>query len=767
MKIIFSEIKNSDIFEDDFAHLSARRGTIEFKKMSAAGGIAVVYAPNGTGKTSLANLLSAEVSKENCVFYATNECGGTISPETNSFHIVRDQIDRNVIKGETTDYLIGAQIRREYELKDRIDSMFMEAYKALSVKYKREFMVSKVGDCLLVCLESLQGGTYRKAIEYIRSIVNAKQHGQNIDKAEFIEFIRNGKNKPCDFEMNEEQKRFVVSDLSQAKIVRKILEINPESIVPNADIVLLEQNDDAIAVLNKYHSYDNCIVCDNILFNGDDLLSKKTKNRQNIYNRLDDETKSILDQIVLNSSISVFDPFSIKETVSSFISNGNPVDLLKLQQKLKRCIVEIGYEMFDDLFHCFDNTSLFEDFSEYSQLIATKPQLDSEELLFIEDVVSENIGKNIRVVRDDENGGVYRLKIGDKDLLGVDRSEMELSTGEQNFISLAFELLLARRSNKKYVVIDDPISSLDSVYKNKIAFCIIKFLENKNQIVLTHNTDLVRLLDVQHHSCFNLYILNNVHDGENGFIPVSEYEKKLLINLHCLVAFFQDKGEVRLAKVINNRRQFLMSMIPFIRGYSHICLDPYDYYGKLSGIMHGYNTRSLDIIPIYNKLFGAVFSGSETIGPDDILELDCSGLDIIDKGHLPLLADTLEQTLVYYYLRMKVERELAEIFDLKVKDGMMLSQIIQKAFRCSEADPCYEKMREFRIFFVSRKTLLNEFNHFEGNMNIFQPAIDITKSALQKEVLEINNKLAEVRRFRQTQLLPVIKKDDDSFNFHS
>jgi len=38
-----------------------------------------------------------------------------------------------------------------------------------------------------------------------------------------------------------------------------------------------------------------------------------------------------------------------------------------------------------------------------------------------------------------------------------------------------------------------------------------------------------------------------------------------------------------------------------------------------------------------------------------------------------------------------------------------------------------------RIFFTSRKTLLNEFNHFEGNLNIFQPAIDISDTALEKE----------------------------------
>lgn len=79
--------------------------------------------------------------------------------------------------------------------------------------------------------------------------------------------------------------------------------------------------------------------------------------------------------------------------------------------------------------------------------------------------------------------------LDDQALLGLDRSEMHLSSGEQNFISLAFALLLARHSEQEFIVVDDPISSFDSVYKNKIAFCIVKFLENKKQIILTHNTD--------------------------------------------------------------------------------------------------------------------------------------------------------------------------------------------------------------------------------------------------------------------------------------
>ena len=132
---------------------------------------------------------------------------------------------------------------------------------------------------------------------------------------------------------------------------------------------------------------------------------------------------------------------------------------------------------------------------------------------------------------------------------------------------------------------------------------------------------MLRLLDVQLNNCFNLYILNNVHDGTNGFIPVSEREKKLLINLHDLISLFQNKKN-ELKDALHDRRQFLMAMVRFMRGYAHINLDPTDRYGQLSAIMHGYGTESLDVIPIYNSLFGEVFEGTELISVADVLNID-------------------------------------------------------------------------------------------------------------------------------------------------
>lgn len=243
----------------------------------------------------------------------------------------------------------------------------------------------------------------------------------------------------------------------------------------------------------------------------------------------------------MDSKLGENDPFEIKETVLAFIASGEVNAISNLREEILIYVNEIVDEMIDALFNIFISTPMYSWWDEYTTLLETQPTLDSEELLYIQEIISENIGRNIRITRDDDNDHNFKLMLDNQALLGLDRSEMHLSSGEQNFISLAFALLLARHSEQEFVVLDDPISSFDSVYKNKIAFCIIKFLENKKQIILTHNTDLIRLLNVQLDDCFNLYILNNVSGGRNGFLPVKSEEKNILISLSDLVKLFQNK----------------------------------------------------------------------------------------------------------------------------------------------------------------------------------------------------------------------------------
>ena len=172
MKLKFSLIKNGTIFPEYFQHLDESNGTIEFKKMKGPGGLAVVYAPNGTGKSSFANLLNIEKTSNEKDFRAIDDKGNVIVPDSNAFHIIEDQLNRNIIKGKETDYLVGEQIRKEYELRDHIDSLFQTAFINLNNKYKSDFKVSKVGDYLLGQMGSLSKNAL--AYEYIRDLVKTQ-----------------------------------------------------------------------------------------------------------------------------------------------------------------------------------------------------------------------------------------------------------------------------------------------------------------------------------------------------------------------------------------------------------------------------------------------------------------------------------------------------------------------------------------------------------------------------------------------------------------
>lgn len=737
----FSKIKNGNIFKEEYLDLFITgNASIEFKMQpQAQGGIVVLYAPNGTGKTSLSAVLANEENSEENYFLADYN-GTSISGSDKKFHVIKDQNNRNVIPGDTSDYLIGADIRREYELKNKISDGFTKAFTQLPKTIKDEYKITKIGDFLLTKIENID------AVRYIKDIIPTRSRGRNIIHSEFIQFIKDTTHKIIPENICEEKLKFIINDCCSSKLVEKIIGTILEQIVKNEEIPFIEQNDDAIELLQKYKHLHLCIVCDNADYNADELLPVKQENRRRIYENLDIKTKELLDMIVNDTSLKLSDPFFIKEKVMAFISNGNAQVIQELKEELNIYISYITSKILNTLLGCFDGTTMLEDYDAYTQLLGTQPQIDSEELLFIQEIISENIGPEITIVRDEQNDNNFKLMLAGQDFLGVERKNLHLSTGEQNFISLAFELLLARRTDKEFIVMDDPISSFDSVYKNKIAFCIVKFLENKKQIVFTHNTDLIRLLEVQQNGCFNLYLFNNTEGGKNGFIRVNKVEKEILINLYKLVKLFQNCDNTFI-ECIRNERQFLMAMIPFMRGYAHISNDVEHIYENLSGVMHGYETSSVNASEIYKKLFGYIFTEDNVISVNDILNLNCSEIDIIDSEQYPLLAETLKQTLIYYYLRMKVEKELVDVFQIEINPNhpLMLNQLIRKSFSHLPQDADAEQKRAYQVFFTSRKTLLNEFNHFEGNMNIFQPAIDIEATALQREIDSIEAKLIQLR----------------------
>ena len=767
-KLKFYKLKKEDIFKDSFINFN-QNNEIEFRKKGDSN-IAVLYGPNGTGKTSLAKILDSnnkDIGKEFKVEYK----GIEYTEKDNSiFHVINDQNNRNIIAGETSDYFIGDNIKRECELKKYIDSEFENLFKNIIVKSLKERFGISSGKSKIIDYISDSDIKF-----FVMNIVNNKARGKNIDKKIFVERIEQLPVREIDEnEYDNNKYEYIRQNFSDNNsIIYRI--INISKVCMSLEIKEVEENQVALKVLEKFKYLDECVVCDNSDFNREELIQRKNSNKDRIINSLDKETKEIVSEIISLIDDSKNDPFNIKETLLKAISLGEFNLINDLQEEIKKYFKIMDKKINNYFKECLNEGDLKEKYKEYLDIIKEQPEITDEEVLFIKNIVSENIGKDIELKRDEKEENKFNLFLGGKDIFNVNRDKLHLSNGEQNFISLAFEFLKAKKSEASIIVLDDPISSFDSIYKNKIAFCIIRFLQNKNVLVLTHNTDLIRLLEYQLQGCFNFYLFNNSDDANNGFIKVCKKEQDIFLNLDKLINLFR-KG---ILNEIKNEELFLFSMIPFMRGYANIIGDSYSYV-KLSKVMHGYETEKINLTTIYNKLFGdeyclkellilleekgyedinlaeeyrkmrsnkkSLFLTQYDITVDDIIDLNLEDIEIIDSNNYPLLNHTLIHTLNYLILRLKVEKELIRIYNIDITQNMSVQQIIMNAFKDKTDDSIEVSKQKIknRVFFTSRKTLLNEFNHFEGNMNIFQPAIDITDEALEKEREDINKYLCEL-----------------------
>ncbi len=716
--IIFNKIQNDGIFDKTFNDL-VKNNSICFSSQ----GIIVVYAPNGTGKTSFINTLSDVETSEIKFWYKDIE----YNKGQNIFSIILDQNDRNIIQGDTKDFYLGENIRKEFELEEKLRNCRSQVIEEIIEKVS-SLNIKNKSSALLDYFDNDEKNFLSKAINN----KNKLKDTSNKDIISFINNIPDMDEVKCDMS----KLIFLMQDVSQNtnSLILLLQKLKDEELKQNENIIRYEENIDAINILKKYNNH-NCIICDNKI-NPESLLEKKQKNEQEILKNLDENTKEILKEI-LKLRIQD-DVFNIKDTVLNTIKCGNKALLEPLITD-----IENYKELYKkNLLREIKNIECFQEFKnlekEYNDLIANQPIIENEDIEFIQQFINDCMDKKFEITRvKDKN--YLQIQLEEQEILNIDRNKLPLSTGEQNFLSLFMEFLRVKNSTNPIVVIDDPVSSFDSIYKNKIIYSIVKVLEKKQVILLTHNIDVIRLLKSQVGKSFNLYILNNTKGSDNnGFIEVNNKELVLLTDLSSLTNFFRKDVFVEIQDV----NLFLYSMIPFLRGYAHIIGND-NLYEQLTKLMHGYMNDNVDIADIYKKLFGdnSFTLESLSVNVDDILSIDLNS-EILNIKNYPLLNKTLKHTLNYLYLRLFVEKELVNIFGIDSTNHNMLGSIINEAFPANENFEINKK----RVFLTSKKTLINEFNHFEGNLSIFQPAIDITDSTLKKETKDIKDFIENLKK---------------------
>ncbi|WP_272518071.1 MULTISPECIES: AAA family ATPase [unclassified Providencia] len=714
MKLTISKLKKGIIFTDEYLKLTENNKLdFEHKKLC------VLYGPNGTGKTSLSKVLGQTKGAE----YDIDIDGVRLTEKDDLVaHIISDQNDRNIIQGETQDFILGEDIRKEYELKENLNAAFSFLFEDELVNLlKKKYQISKIKTHFDELILDKEVRTF------IADIANSKSRGKKIPREEFISVVY-GVKVDSEPEYDNEKLKFFIEDYSKdGSIIRALSSYNFQLNGQEEGIVKLEEQNEALTILKKFSYIDECLVCDHPI----DAL-KKLKQKEQQYevtsNQMGEHEKEIAENIIKN--LSLIDPFGIKSKVRSAIKEEDKTIISKLILDFNHYKSVYWILLKNDFINISTSQSLQETHNAYQELLKNKPVFGSEDILFIEQFLNESLEREISLERDSDNN--IRLMLGGKDFLNKNRQDLELSNGEQNFLSLAFELLKAKNSKCELIVLDDPISSFDSIYKNKLAYAILSFLSLKKTLILTHNTDLIKLLEHQAKECLNLYYFNNIVGENNGFIPINKNERDILLYIHEFLALLRKDIKAE----IFDEKQFIISLVPFMRGLCQIFnLD--EERNKLTQLMHGYCNEKINITDIYEKVFSTeVLDEVHQISAQEIIDWDYTKFNPLKSENYPLLSKTLRHTITYLYLRLNVEKKLVEKYSINTKKYDMLSSIIFKSFKGDDTDKIQN-----RVFFMAKKTLLNEFNHFEMDMNIFQPAIDITDKALIKEREQILGRL--------------------------
>lgn len=713
MQVKFHKIKNKTIFTRDFSPLT-KNNVIDFEEKNK---IAVIYGPNGTGKTSLIKVLSD--ADDTNIEFSIDDQKYNFGKDT--FHVINDQNNRNIISGNAKEFLLGDNIRYEFELQEIIRKERQELISNIILILKNTFSITAASNPLIKVIEN------ENIANFIKDCVNTKSKGLKYNEEKLVELLASLEYIEIP-EYDEKKLLFWKQDFSGKKsIIQQIINFPAYGIVPIPSVSKIEENTVAIDVLNRFHN-DTCIVCDHNIEDLENLLKTKQDHYNGTIDSLDDKTKEMIETII--NLVPSNDPFSIKTILLDYLSTGKNNEFRRLIMELTNYKAIYGRLINNDLMSIYNDSKLKEHYLEYKRLLEQKPEITDEDYLYIEEIINNSMNKKLKIERDASNKQL-KIILEEKEFLEHSRDELPLSNGEQNFLSLSFEFLRAKNSSQQIVVVDDPISSFDSIYKNKVVYAIVKMMENKHRIILTHNIDFIRLLDSQYSNSFNLYILNNTDGENNGFIQLKSKEQRMLISLQKLLDAF--RGDI--LPYIKDTELFLISMIPFMRGYANI-INKREIFEELTKVMHGYNNQKVDIAKIYHQLFSIDtehIPESYEISVVDILDKNVDGKNIIDNKEYPLLDRTLRHSFTYLFLRLIIEKKLVEKFKLDISPNEQLGQIIAKAFPDEDN---IEQIRN-RIRLTSKKTLINEFNHFEGNLSIFQPAIDITDQALGKERTDI------------------------------
>lgn len=575
--------------------------------------VAIIYAPNGTMKSSLAKTFEAirdDRQVEEKIYEFKSSC--SILYEDN-VAISKEQIivinpfDENAYEGQGL-LMANEPLRKAYlNIHDSIESKKESLYSKIKEKFgystRNNFdvkntmlndwglTVKKEYDCLIKIKELLHNpimncSLHEDDLDYA-SLFNDKVYSmmKTEKTAELIEEYENKYRELVDKSLYMQQG--IIDHNNYGNISNAL---NANGFFAASNEVILKAKDGSTSItLKKKKELDDLI--------------KKEKEQVLNSKEIKELFEKINKAISKNKDTQAFNAFL--QTHQDIIVEYKDIDLFKKKVWVKvfLCYEHLLDELIDDYNKAQEDLKKLRDDAR-EQVTDWKKALDLfKERFFVpfsiepsnqEDVILNMELPSFKYIFSDSRG---EKEVTKDNLLNV------LSTGERRayyILNMIFQILVAKKQGKEYLVVLDDISeSFD--YKNKYA--IIEYINDISEYIDANDEKLFKILLLTHNFDFYRTVSSRITKRGNSFIAFVDSDKIKLEKGQYTKNIFMHYKNTLVKKYSDN---IMVASIPFVRNLIEYTEgdDNEDYLTLTSVLHYKENTRKItlnQIQDIFNK----------------------------------------------------------------------------------------------------------------------------------------------------------------------
>ena len=306
-----------------------------------------------------------------------------------------------------------------------------------------------------------------------------------------------------------------------------------------------------------------------------------------------------------------------------------------------------------------------------------------------------NVSRN-NIMFNDENKNIE---------ITLPRNVDKYSTGEINLMVFTFSIYQFIASDKEVLIVDDPLSSYDISNQYRIIFDLVEATVNgKKIIILSHNIDCVNIANSQHRGIFKYkYIEKN-----NGILYLKD------INLNDNDSVLNISNLLSSVENANNKDK-----------YFKLLVEREDDLNAPENLIFHYDnsyTYNYEGVNLTNEYFISLIDNLN----ENSINNDSFEQNAIDK--------------IFYMtaIRVWIEKQFYENNPNDTSlNGKTFGKKLEYMFPRNEQKRWNGSENVTRKYLMSKKTMINQHNHYKSQILPFNYVLNITLDELKKELLDI------------------------------